>query len=118
VGQRKKSQKECLGRGRYFVYELRRPGGSVFYVGMGSHPDRPYDHFWEAKYSTRRNHKLNTIRKIWRLGGEVCVVVVGRFLTRAEAAAEERRRIAVYRSQSVRLTNVTAGGDWSGRGAG
>ncbi len=59
---------------KFYVYELMRPNGDIFYVGKGANR-RVIEHELEA----RRNHpigetnpfKCNVIRKILREGGEI-----------------------------------------------
>ncbi len=67
-----------LGNGSYYVYLLRKPDGerkfgglgTPFYVGIGQ-GNRLFSHENEARKLTKSNAKLETIRSIWAMGGEV-----------------------------------------------
>ncbi len=57
----------------YFIYTLRDSREIYpFYVGKGM-GDRPQSHLKEAKNLKTKNHKVNTIRKIWHEGGEIII---------------------------------------------
>lgn len=91
---------------RYYVYLLSRPDGSVFYIGKGSRY-RINQHEGEARSSCSCK-KCNTIRKIWRQGGEVQKLVV--FITPDEREAYECETEFIRYYGRGNLTNQTDGG--------
>lgn len=108
----------------YFVYVLcdpRKPGlytyGTIvfkalpFYVGKGK-GRRPEAHVAEARTSTKKTHKLSTIRAILN-SGEEPLVYKSQPMTEEEALAKEQILIeAVGRTvNGGTLTNATNGGD-------
>lgn len=92
---------------RFYVYVLARPDGRPFYVGKGK-GSRIYQHDSEAR-SGHRCPKCNTIRKIWRAGGEVQRYIVFQTDDEQEAFDREREYIALY--GRANLCNLTDGGD-------
>lgn len=92
---------------RYFVYVLARPNGKAFYVGKGQ-GRRAFRHESEAR-SGHSCRKCNTIRKIWKDGGEVQRYIVFTTNDESEALAYECELIALYGRKN--LTNYTDGGD-------
>jgi hypothetical protein len=97
--------------GKTYVYILSRPGGTPFYVGIGS-GRRIMAH--ERNACERwRGYKYSLIRKIIRDGGTVGYSV--EFVKdRATACVEEKRLIALYGRMNMRtgpLANLTEGGE-------
>ena len=93
----------------FYVYELARPDGRVFYVGKGT-GRRIRRHEIEARKSCQC-HKCNVIRKIWREGGQVVYDIILETADEAAAFAGERERIAIRGRDN--LVNRTDGGDGS-----
>ncbi len=98
----------------FYVYVLHRPDGAPFYVGKGV-AERAFHHVREARnHPQRLTHKLNTIRAIFRRGGEVGYSVAGCFLEEANAHAFEVElvsRLGRYDLGLGPLTNQTDGGE-------
>lgn len=98
----------------HYVYILRKPDGTPFYVGVGTQR-RLLAHEEEAKRHTgRRGRKHATIRKIWRTGGVVRYQIAGWFDVWEDALAVEVRLIAeIGRADLGKgpLTNLTDGGE-------
>jgi hypothetical protein len=99
---------------QFYVYILCRPNGKPFYVGKGQRK-RLYDHEAEAKRNCHCK-KCNTIRKIWRNGGEVQRYIIFTTDDEQEALVHEVETIALYGRQN--LVNQTDGGDGAGRRVG
>lgn len=98
---------------RYYVYILRKPDGTPFYVGKGV-GERILRHERAAKSTAAKSHRLNTIRKIWRDGGEVVKEIVSRHETDEEACRREVELIAQLGRRDLgtgQLVNQTPGGD-------
>lgn len=92
---------------RFYVYELARPDGRVFYVGKGT-GRRIRRHESEAR-TICQCHKCNVIRKIWRDGGVVTYAIVLETDDESLAFQFEQERIA-FHGRDV-LVNHTDGGD-------
>lgn len=91
-------------RHMFYVYEYWRPDTDVcFYVGKG-HGKRA----WEFR---RRHHCGNIIKKLRHLGLVVDVRIVADGLTEKAALDLEIERIAMWRRNGVRLSNITDGGE-------
>lgn len=97
----------------HYVYTLAYPedmSGYVFYVGKGI-GDRIDQHEREARKERNRNtRKENTIRKIWRAGGQIVKKKVALFITHEEALLFEQALIILMRPYG-HLTNLTDGGE-------
>lgn len=90
----------------YYCYEHWRPDKDVcFYVGKGKR-GRAYD----MKTGRNKYHR-NIQGKLARLGMCVEIRLVADGLSEIDAYAQEKSRIAFWRSVGVRLTNLTDGGD-------
>jgi len=97
--------------GKFYVYALSYPDGTVFYVGKGSDKTQ---RLRKHEFNARRGHKCHrcsVIRKIWREGGAVGFEKIFQTDNEDVALSEEVRLIAHYRSIGVCLTNETNGGD-------
>lgn len=102
--------------GSYYVYELCRPGGQVFYVGKGT-KRRAMEHELEAlrahPFGESNPFKCNVIRKILREGGEIGYRIDSVFAEDDEAAclAREAELIACYGClhEGGGLTNLASG---------
>lgn len=107
---------------KYYVYELMRPDGQVFYVGKGTNR-RVLEHELEA----RRNHplgesnpfKCNVIRKILRSGGQVRYRIDRTYSREEEVMCLEREAELILRYGRLHeggpLTNLAGGvGNMSG----
>jgi hypothetical protein len=92
---------------RFYVYVLCKPNDTPFYVGKGK-GNRVYDHDAEARKG-HRCHKCNTIRKIWKHGGQVRRYFVFTTDDEQEAYQHEKELIASYGRKN--LTNSTDGGE-------
>lgn len=96
----------------FYVYQLSRPNGEPFYIGMGS-GDRINFHEKKAQRGDR-SHKSNIIRKIIASGESVVKTVLGRFACAHDAKIAERKWIARLGRRDLGtgpLVNHTAGGD-------
>ena len=93
--------------GHYFVYLLLRPDSSPFYVGKGGDVRRIGFHERAARQG-KPGYKYNTIRSIWRSGGDVTRRIVFRSDSEDAIYAEETRLIAFYGRDN--LCNLTDGG--------
>lgn len=94
------------------VYIMFRETGTPFYVGKGRR-DRPNDHLRDAKRG-RNTHKLNIVRKLLRIMGEVPTVIIAENLTDEEATSVERALIAAIGrviTGDGPLVNLTIGGE-------
>lgn len=103
---------------RHYVYVLRRPDGTPFYVGKGC-GDRVFHHENEARHPNdwRSNaHKLNVIRSIWRTGQRVKYEID--FVDDHEAVALGREAALIQKLKRIHeggpLTNLAPGGGISG----
>jgi len=111
--------KVTLGRllaanaGRFYVYLLLRPDKTPFYVGKGF-GSRVFVHESEARDTTRKSHKLNTIRLIKRLGQDIGYSIIEFFDDESACLGAEVkaiRRIGRYDLGEGPLTNLTNGGE-------
>jgi hypothetical protein len=93
--------------GKYYVYVLMRPNGSVFYVGKGTR-GRIDDHEREARQGAQ-SHKCSVIRKIWMEGGQIIKQKVAFFDNEEDAYELEKLLIAFFGRKN--LTNITDGGE-------
>jgi hypothetical protein len=91
----------------FYIYVLCKPNDTPFYVGKGS-GGRIYDHDAEARKG-HHCHKCNTIRKIWKHGGQVRRYFVFTTDDEQEAYQHEKELIASYGRKN--LTNSTDGGE-------
>jgi hypothetical protein len=96
-----------LASPRFYVYVLARPSGEPFYVGKGKGP-RVFAHEWEAKRGCDCR-KCRTIRKIWKVGGEVARYIMLETDNEQDALDYERELIAMYGRNT--LANHTDGGE-------
>jgi hypothetical protein len=87
-----------------YVYEHWRPDtGLPFYVGKGS---GNRSHTLDGRNSYHRN----VVRKLVKNGLNFEVRIIAKGLTHEEAFDLEIKRIAFWRSQGIRLTNLAGGG--------
>lgn len=91
----------------FYVYELVRPDGRVFYVGKGCR-SRVNQHESEAR-SNCHCYKCNVIRKIWREGGQIEKRIVFKTANEQEAYDYEADLIKFYGREN--LTNKSDGGE-------
>lgn len=90
----------------FYVYEHWRPDtGACFYVGKGKGK--------RAHKPFRNRHHRNIVTKLQAAGLVVDVRITHRGLTEKQALTIEVERIAYWRSQGTKLTNLTDGGDGS-----
>lgn len=97
----------------YYVYVLSKPDGKPFYVGMGK-GERVFRHEREAKAKTGKSRRLNTIRKIWRNGGEVQKSIESWHDTKESACRREVFLIGEFGRIDIgtgTLANLSAGGE-------
>lgn len=88
----------------FYVYEHWRPDKDIcFWVGKG-HKRRAYEF-------KRNKHYDKVVAKLKQLGMCVEVRMVDSGLLEAEAHQLEVERIAFWRSQGIKLTNATDGGE-------
>lgn len=92
-------------QGKYYVYTLAYPDGTVFYVGKGQ-GKRIEAHEREARQG-KKSHKCNTIRKIWTNGDQVLRTVLGYFEMECDAFQYEIALIFFLDG----LTNASTGGE-------
>lgn len=78
----------------FYVYELRRPNGTVFYVGMGC-GHRVDNHEYLAARG-KVGPRYDVIRQVWQSGHQIGKRIVYRNLERNAVRQEERRRILMY----------------------
>lgn len=100
-------------RGRFYVYALFKPDGTPFYIGKGL-GTRIFAHESEARNTTNRSHKLNTIRSIFRKGEGVRYALPLVCENEADAHALEVMLIHELGRHDLRLgplTNQTDGGE-------
>ena len=94
---------------RFYCYELRRPDGSPFYVGIGQ--DRRI--LVHRRRDNLRNSKISLIQRVLGVGVQADYSIVGFFDTQEDAYAEEQRLIASYGRIDLgtgTLANGTDGG--------
>lgn len=97
----------------HYSYVLCKPSGVPFYVGKGSPGPRVLCHLRDATNTSEKTHKLNTIRKVLREGGEL-LYSVSPHDSHSEALAAERAlisKIGRYDLSLGPLTNQTDGGE-------
>lgn len=93
----------------FYVYILYHPNKTPFYVGKGK-GNRVFQHEYEVEHSQYNNpYKINTIKKIYRLGGTVGYGIDNIFEQEADAFARERE--LVKQIGRPPLTNLTDGGE-------
>lgn len=99
---------------QFYVYVLKRPDGTPFYVGKG-HGRRALLHEWHARRGIVINpYKHAVIMKILAANKNIIVEVVRRFYKEDSAFDYERKLIAeIGRKPNGPLTNLTDGGDGS-----
>lgn len=106
---------DSLSQGKYYVYTLAYPDGTVFYVGKGtgSRIDR---HEKEARSDkpSYNPYKCRIIRKIWDEGGQVLKQKIAFYDREEDAFKAEIALIAFYGKDT--LTNLTEGGEGAGEG--
>ena len=102
---------------RFYVYGLKYPDGTPFYVGKGK-GDRWNEHEREAKsnrpaISAYNPQKVNVIRKLWENGEEVIKEKIITNITEEHAFQVEKELITKYgmRSTGGLLVNLTYGGE-------
>lgn len=98
--------------GKYYVYVLMYPDGTVFYVGKGK-GNRIDQHETEACKGIQ-SPKCDVIRKIWIEGGEIIKQKVAYFDNEEDAYELEELLIAFFDRKN--LTNLTNGGEGAGIG--
>lgn len=91
-------------------YDAEKP--APFYVGKGK-PNRPSNHFWGARETTRSTRRFNIIRAVERQGGVITVDIVASGLSEPVAFMLERQLIHFYGrdDQDGILANRTDGGE-------
>jgi hypothetical protein len=90
---------------RFYVYEHWRPDKDVcFYVGKGS-DIRAYN------MSNRKPHHKAIRKKLTAMGLSIEIRIFANGLTEDEAFDVERFRISQLRSQGIKLSNLTDGGE-------
>jgi len=96
----------------FYVYILSKPDGTPFYVGAGK-GKRILAHEKQAR-GNGKSHKLSTIRKIWRDGGEVVRAFDSWHDTEITAFDREIELIDFVGRRDIKtgpLTNETGGGE-------
>ena len=95
----------------FFCYELVRPNGETFYVGVSNSKDgeerRLKGHLSDARRGVQ-SPACDVIREIVQAGEKVGYIIVQRGLTRDKAFTLERERIALHGRDN--LANRTSGG--------
>lgn len=99
---------------QFYVYILRHPDGTPFYVGKGRQDrGRIARHEAEAR-TAKRSRKVSIIRGIWNAGGAVLYEVVAFFADEMASLSEEMRLIAMIGRRDLGtgpLANMTDGGE-------
>jgi hypothetical protein len=109
----------------YYVYLMHKPNGQVFYVGKGTarneKDQRITYHEYESKLDARSKEleyrnmlKVNTIRKIWRDGGEIYYSIDSWHGEEADCFDREIELIAKFGRKITgdgKLTNLSVGGE-------
>lgn len=93
--------------GRFYVYLLMRPDGSVFYVGKGTR-GRISDHEREARNGVQ-SHQCNIIRKVWAEGHEIIKQKIAFFVNEEDAYELETLLIKFFGKGD--LANISDGGE-------
>lgn len=110
----------------FYVYILYKPNGTPFYVGKGTkitesrYDERVASHEWESKHEAppsrpyRNEWKINTIKKIWREGGDV-LYKLDSWHDAEETAYECEKSLIAMIGRKVTgdgpLTNLLEGGE-------
>lgn len=97
---------------QFYVYLLRRPDGTPFYVGKGI-GRRIFFHESEA-LGLGRSHKLNVIRAITKSGNQVGYDFAGFYESESECHGREIAEIKFHGRHDLKtgpLTNLTDGGE-------
>jgi hypothetical protein len=97
----------------FYVYILRRPNGSPFYVGKGKN-DRVFNHESAAINTTAKSYKLNIIRAIKRENHSVRYEISSFHQYEAEAHQREClliKQIGRHDLGTGTLANLTDGGE-------
>lgn len=110
--------RECLEKIRehgdaYYVYVLRRPDGTPFYVGKGRY-DRVARHEYDAFKTRKKSYRLNVIRQVIAQGGRIGYEITRFHAEPADALAAEIDLIRTIGRRDLGtgpLTNKTDGGD-------
>ena len=80
---------------QYYVYILKTPGQTVFYVGKGT-GNRVFSHVADALESSDKTDKLDLIRDIHKNGGEVDYTIIRHGMTEDQAFEVEAALIDLY----------------------
>lgn len=110
--------RECLERIRehgdaYYVYVLRRPDGTPFYVGKGRY-NRIARHEYDALKTRKKSYRLNVIRQVVAQGGRIGYEITCFYAEPSDALAAEIDLIQKIGRRDLGtgpLTNKTDGGD-------
>ncbi len=97
----------------YYVYTLADPTGKIFYVGKGT-GNRVFMHANEALENPKPSDKLNKIREIRAVGGDVKYEILRHGLSENEAFEVESAIIDFIGLKE--LTNIVAGHNMDRRG--
>ncbi|SHJ70073.1 hypothetical protein SAMN05444159_1264 [Bradyrhizobium lablabi] len=98
---------------RFYVYVLKKPNGTPFYVGIGT-GRRLLDHKYYAKKDHLKSHKLSIIRKILSSGNDLTFDVECHSDERSTVEARERELISRIGRADLNqgpLANNTDGGE-------